>query len=196
MTGFALTVKLKTRRILSRLVFILILMVLSVLLSTINLKFNIFPVVYAQTKPAQNTPISTKDEAAKKDEGTKEKKQKEFNYRWAGRPDPFKPFIEAEEITRQEMEIPEEELTGMRKFEPGQLTLVAIIFSGNKPLAMVQDSTGMGYILHKGDEVGRTGIVTDITPKKVLIRELSHKTHKNEKRYRTVEMVLRKEGEQ
>jgi type IV pilus assembly protein PilP len=115
----------------------------------------------------------------------------DFVYRREGRPDPFFPFI-TQEILQTEAEA--EQLTGMRRFEPGQLTLVAIIFTEQKALAMFQDSAGIGYTLEKGDKIGRSGEVIDIMPNKVLIQEISYSLTK-EKRYRTVEMVLKKEGD-
>ncbi|RPJ12296.1 MAG: hypothetical protein EHM37_09350, partial [Deltaproteobacteria bacterium] len=39
----------------------------------------------------------------------------------------------------------QEQLTGMQLFEPGQLTLVAVLKAGAQDYAMVQDTTGKGY---------------------------------------------------
>ncbi|MGV1100464.1 hypothetical protein ACUUL3_13775 [Thiovibrio sp. JS02] len=86
-----------------------------------------------------------------------------------------------------------EELTGMQKFEPGQLTLVAIVFAGREPLAMVQDSAGIGYVLRRGTKIGRTGEVVDIVSNKVLIEQV--KSLDNEQKKLVVEMTLKTEGE-
>lgn len=115
----------------------------------------------------------------------------DFVYQREGRPDPFFPFI-TQEILQTEADA--EQLMGLRKFEPGQLTLVAIIFSGHNALAMVQDSAGMGYTLRKGDKIGRSGEVIDISPNMVRIEETSFSLTK-EKTSRTVEMVLKQEGD-
>jgi type IV pilus assembly protein PilP len=86
------------------------------------------------------------------------------------------------------------ELTGTRKFEPGQLTLVAIVSGRGGFVAMVQDASGVGYVLRKGTAVGETGKVIQIDPNKVVI-EQSLKNVVGERISRTVEMILNKEGE-
>lgn len=85
-------------------------------------------------------------------------------------------------------------LTGMQLFEPGQLTLVAILFSGQEAIAMVEDSTGMGHIIKVNDKIGRRGEVKEIIPNTVIIEE-SSLTTSGSKRLTTTEMVLRKEGD-
>lgn len=117
----------------------------------------------------------------------------DFVYQRGGRSDPFRPFVSAERIKREEA-LEEKELTGMQIFEPGQLTLVAIVFIGKEPRAMVQDAVGKGYIIKKGMEIGRYGIVENIIPNKVLIKEKIPMRNRKDK-IKTVEMVLKKEGE-
>lgn len=116
-----------------------------------------------------------------------------FTYQVEGRPDPFKPFI-SQKVVREAAEVTPEELTGMRQFEPGQLTLVAIIFTEDNPMAMVEDSSHKGYIVRKGTKIGRSGIISDIEPNRVVIKQLSYSMSR-ERKYNTVEMTLRKEGE-
>jgi hypothetical protein len=112
-------------------------------------------------------------------------------YQREGRPDPFSPFI-SEKLMH--VEVPQEELTGMRKFEPGQLTLVSVVFTEKGSLAMVEDSVGRGYILREGTKVGRSGVVAQIIPNEVIIKQ-QMLTATGDQRVQTVEMVLRKEGE-
>ncbi|MDA8163770.1 MAG: hypothetical protein M0017_01870 [Desulfobacteraceae bacterium] len=114
-----------------------------------------------------------------------------FVYQREGRHDPFEPFLPQKLLP---IDVPAEELTGMRRFEPGQLTLVSIVFTEKEALAMVQDSSGKGYILKKGDKIGRSGVVSDIVPNEVIIQQ-QMLTATGEKRTQAVEMVLRKEGE-
>lgn len=116
-----------------------------------------------------------------------------FTYQTEGRTDPFLPFI-SQKVMQEVAETKPEELTGMRQFEPGQLTLVAIMFSENSPMAMVEDSSHKGYIVRKGTKIGRSGIISDILPNQVIIKQLSYSMAR-EKKYTTVEMTLRKEGE-
>ncbi len=116
-----------------------------------------------------------------------------FEYKVEGRLDPFVPFV-TEAIVKSEKKSEEEELTGMRRFEPGQLTLVAIAYTENGLMAMVEDSVGKGYILRKGTKIGRTGEVAEIYTNTVVIKELTY-TITNQTRYKTIEMSLKKEGE-
>ena len=87
------------------------------------------------------------------------------------------------------------ELTGMQLFEPGQLTLVAIVQSGSKQLAMAQDFTGKGYILTKGIKIGKRGIITDIIPNQVIVEETAY-TRAGKKLTNEIIMYLKQEGEE
>lgn len=118
---------------------------------------------------------------------------KPFTYRTIGRGDPFLPFI-SDRVVQESDNYKPEQLTGMRRFEPGQLTLVAIMFAGDNPMAMVEDSSHKGYIVRKGTKIGKSGIISDILPNQVIIKQLSY-SMLNKKTYKTVEMTLIKEGE-
>ena len=119
-------------------------------------------------------------------------KEEVFVYRREGRVDPFQPFL-TEKAGRKEVAVQTEPevLTGMRRFEPGQLSLVAIAFSERGALAMVQDSAGKGYVIRPGTLIGRFGVVDDIVPNRILIKE-RHYTMAGEEQFRTVEMLLKK----
>lgn len=106
------------------------------------------------------------------------------------RPDPFFPFL-TQEIIKAEAKA-KAELTGTRKFEPAQLTLVAIVSGKRGFLAMVQDSSGAGYLLRKGTKIGEMGEVVLIAQNKVVIEQ---KNVTGERTSRKVEMILNKEGE-
>ncbi|MEJ2057808.1 MAG: pilus assembly protein PilP [Desulfofustis sp.] len=126
------------------------------------------------------------------------KRTTDYEYQVDNRPDPFAPFVsgQARENTVVPDEIIEnnEVLTGMQLFEPGQLTLVALMLTGAEKLAMVQDSTGRGYVIEEGMKIGRRGVITAITDDRVLIEETartrSGKVLKNE-----IAMVLKREGD-
>lgn len=120
-----------------------------------------------------------------------------FVYHRANRPDPFLPFIKQKVLQQDKgavKEKPQKELPGMQRFEPGQLTLVAIVVMKPSPVAMAEDSAGKGYLLKEGMKIGRTGVIEKITPNKVIIRETTT-TWDQKKLHSRVEMVLRKEGE-
>ena len=114
-----------------------------------------------------------------------------FLYEREGRADPFVPFIQERVVAT---EAPVEELTGMRKFEPGQLSVVAIVMSASDRFAMVQDSNNQGYIIREGILLGRTGVVEAIVPNKVVVKNYTYNLA-GDKIYKTVEMVLKQEGE-
>ncbi len=118
----------------------------------------------------------------------------DFSYQREGRSDPFMPFI-TEERVQAELAGEEKTLTGMQLFEPGQLTLVAIINTSSGPMAMAQDSVGKGYSLREGMKIGRTGEIINIVSNKVLIKEEAYKNARTKEIiYKTTEMVLKKEG--
>ena len=128
-----------------------------------------------------------------------EKSTTEYEYQVDDRPDPFSPFVtgpaQSNPITPDEIIEENEVLTGMQLFEPGQLTLVALMMTGGETVAMVQDFTGRGYMIEEGMKIGRRGVITRITEDEVLIEETSRtrsgKVLKNE-----IAMVLKREGEE
>ena len=114
-----------------------------------------------------------------------------FVYKREGRTDPFVTFIKEKVAPTT---TPVEELTGMRKFEPGQLNVVAIVISPVEKLAMVQDSNNQGYIIREGILLGRTGVVKAVVPNKVIVKNYTYNLA-GYKIYKTVEMVLNQDGE-
>jgi len=127
-------------------------------------------------------------------------KEGDFEYEIENRPDPFVPFYSGETNTQPDVDPNEiveveKQLTGMQLFEPGQLTLVALMKVQNKYVAMVEDFKGQGYIIEEGTKIGRRGVVKDIIPNKVLIEEIAVTRAGRELRNEIV-MALRKEGEE
>ena len=123
--------------------------------------------------------------------------QNYFEYIIDGRNDPFVPFISEKSQSAKMNEIlpVEEQLTGMQLFEPGQLNLVAIIMVEDNNFAMAEDTTGKGYVLRTGMEIGRRGIITSIQPNKVTIEETAF-TRAGKKLTSKIVMLLKKEGEE
>ena len=117
-----------------------------------------------------------------------------FEYNTENRSDPFMPFISAKIDQPVDIDMSTERLSGMRQFEPGQLKLVAIMFTEANPMAMVEDSAGKGYLIRRGTKIGKSGIISDIVPNHVIIKQLTYSMTR-ERKYKTVEMILRKEGE-
>jgi len=122
-----------------------------------------------------------------------------FEYILGDRPDPFVPFITEKAATASVNmdEIIEKDvtLTGMQLFEPGQLTLVALLRYSQKNFAMVQDFTGKGYMITKGTKIGRKGVVKEIASNTVTIEETAE-TRAGKKIVTKVVMLLKKEGEE
>jgi len=122
-----------------------------------------------------------------------------FEYVLENRADPFVPFITekaaASKVDMNEIVDPDEPLTGMQLFEPGQLTLVALLKSGNEDLAMVEDFTGKGYVLTQGIKIGKRGVVKDIRSNEVVIEETAV-TRAGKKIISEIVMVLKKEKEE
>lgn len=122
-----------------------------------------------------------------------------FVYQMENRADPFVPFI-TEKAAASKMNMDEivdvtGPLTGMQLFEPGQLTLVAVMKTGAQDMAMVEDFTGKGYVLTEGIKIGRRGVVKDIVPNAVIIEETAE-TRAGKKLVTETVMTLRKEGEE
>ncbi len=120
-----------------------------------------------------------------------------FEYTIEGRNDPFVPFISARATSAKMDEIMpvEDQLSGMQLFEPGQLNLVAIVMVESNDFAMVEDTTGKGYILRTGMEIGRRGIITAIKSNEVIIEETAF-TRAGKKLTSNIVMLLKKEGEE
>lgn len=124
-------------------------------------------------------------------------KSDDFTYQLEGRPDPFEPFIRpkvATQIEPDEVVVDEKKLTGMQLFEPGQLTLVAVMLARNEKIAMVEDVTGKGYILKEGILIGRNGVISRITDDQVIVTETA-RTRAGKEIITTVVMRLNKEGD-
>jgi type IV pilus assembly protein PilP len=119
-----------------------------------------------------------------------------FEYKLENRPDPFVPFITekaaSSSVNMDEVVDPSGPLTGMQLFEPGQLTLVALIKKGSENLAMVEDFTGKGYVITEGTKIGRRGVVRTIAPQSVLIEETAV-TRAGKKNVTEVVMLLKKD---
>jgi len=128
--------------------------------------------------PPSSLPTKTKAPAVqkKKEEPAKvaekkepEKKVEEYSYSSAGKPDPFKPFLQLVSSRSGSRAA----LTPLQKFDISQLKLVAIITAPGGNIALVEDVTGKGYFLKKGTWIGKNdGKVTKILKDKVIIEEV------------------------
>ena len=119
-----------------------------------------------------------------------------FVYERFDRSDPFMPFLREKSVAKtQDEEIDDYgELVGMQKFEPGQLRVVAILQTATGPMAMVEDSTGKGYVVSPGIKLGKNGVIEEITDNMILVKQKRVMTS-GAIRYRDVTMVLKREGD-
>ena len=114
-------------------------------------------------KKEEPTKVAEKKEPEKKEEA-------EYSYNPAGKPDPFKPFIQLTPVREASRSAP---LTPLQKYDISQLKLVAIISTPEGNIALVEDATGKGYFLKKGTWIGKNdGKVTKILKDKVIIEEV------------------------
>jgi len=115
-----------------------------------------------EKKKEEPTKVAEKKEPEKKEEA-------EYSYNAAGKPDPFKPFIQLASARGGSRTA----LTPLQKFDISQFKLVAIISAPGGNIALVEDVTGKGYFLKKGTWIGKNdGKVTKILKDKVIIEEV------------------------
>lgn len=89
-------------------------------------------------------------------------------YSPAGRRDPFRPLALKTKVSPR----PRENLSPLERYELGQLKLVGIVWDVKDPKAMVEDATGLGYIVKIGTSIGpNEGKVKAIKPNEVVIEE-------------------------
>jgi len=82
--------------------------------------------------------------------------------------DPFRPFTLDLRPDTAESEV----LTPLQRYELPQLRLAGVVLDLHPPRAMLQDNSGMGFIITPGTPIGRRhGVVRAIEPKKVVIEE-------------------------
>jgi hypothetical protein len=82
--------------------------------------------------------------------------------------DPFRPFTLDLRGETHESEI----LTPLQRYELPQLRLAAVVLDLSPPRAMLQDNSGMGYIVTPGTPIGRRrGVVKAIEQRRLIVEE-------------------------
>ena len=82
--------------------------------------------------------------------------------------DPFRPFTLDLRPETQETEV----LTPLQRYELPQLRLAGVVLELLPPRAMLQDNSGMGYIVVPGTPIGRRhGVVKSIESRRVVVEE-------------------------
>ena len=89
-------------------------------------------------------------------------------YSSVGKRDPFRPLSLKPKVSQRARE----NLSPLERYELGQLKLVAIVWDIKEPKAMVEDGTGLGYVVKIGTLIGpNEGKVKAIKPTEVVIEE-------------------------
>lgn len=156
------------------------------------------PAVTAEKSPPNGDPGKSGDFSERVQEFVKflEETSEDFTYQRQNRPDPFMPFIPRKPVAVEKKKIDKDELKGLRKYEPGQLSVVAIMTPSNaEARAMVQNASGEGFVIKPGTKIGRYGVVESISDNVVKIEEKYEMTT-GEFQTQTVKMLLKKEGEE
>jgi len=84
--------------------------------------------------------------------------------------DPFQPFTAR--IKRPEPRT-RKNLSPLEQYEIGQLKLVGIVWDIAEPQALVEDTTGLGYVVKVGTPIGpNEGKVTTINPEGLIVEEI------------------------
>ncbi len=124
-----------------------------------------------------------------------------YVYNPIGKVDPFHPFWDVGIVQVKTSPMAKNNnkrcLTSLACMDVGQLTLVGVILPKHgRPLAMVQDAAGLGYVVHIGTRVGtHNGRVYKILPDRIIIRE-KIKNLNGRFVYKNTVMLLHPEGEQ
>jgi type IV pilus assembly protein PilP len=109
-----------------------------------------------------------KNESARTDEKKESQKEEGYAYNPAGKPDPFKPFLQLTPV--RESRSP---LTPLQKYDLSQLKLVAILTLREGNVGLVEDATGKGYFVKRGTLIGKNdGKVSKVLDDRLMIEEV------------------------
>jgi type IV pilus assembly protein PilP len=91
--------------------------------------------------------------------------------------DPFRPFM-----LDLRPEIPHDApLTPLQRYELPQLRVAAILLHTQPPRAMLEDNSGMGFIVTPGTPIGRNrGVVKEIESRRIVVEEKTLDYYGNE----------------
>ncbi len=92
-----------------------------------------------------------------------------LHYDVAGKRDPFRSF----EWEQLKLELGDGSMRGpLEQFDVSQLSLVGVVWNANSARALIQDPSGMSYIVAEGARIGKnSGRVTSIDDNLVVVKE-------------------------
>ena len=110
-----------------------------------------------------------------------------FHYDAKGKRDPFRSF----EWEQMRLDLLSEDGGPLEHFDINQLSLVGVIWHAANARALVQDPTGMSYIVAEGARIGKNeGHVTRIDDNLMVVRE-TYKDYKEQQTTKDIEMRIR-----
>jgi type IV pilus assembly protein PilP len=111
-----------------------------------------------------------------------------FHYDPAGKRDPFRSF----EWEQLKLELGDGSTRGpLEQFDVSQLSLIGVVWNAKNARALIQDPSGMSYIVAEGAKIGKnSGRVTRIDDNLVVVKE-TYVDMKLEETTKDVEMRIR-----
>ena len=92
-----------------------------------------------------------------------------YRYEPSGKRDPF--FSPLHRVTEPEA-VPDEARTPLQRLDLGQFKLVGVILDTSEPKALIEDNSGLGYIVTRGTLIGsRGGVIRAIESRRVVVEE-------------------------
>lgn len=93
-----------------------------------------------------------------------------YRYNPAGKRDPF--FSPLYRVTEQAAMASDETKTPLQRLDLGQFKVVGIILETGEPKALIEDSSGLGYIVTSGTLIGpKGGVIKSIESGRILVEE-------------------------
>ena len=92
-----------------------------------------------------------------------------YRYQPSGKRDPF--FSPLHRVTETES-VPDEARTPLQRLDLGQFKLVGVILDTSEPKALIEDNSGLGYIVTRGTLIGsRGGVIRAIESRRIVVEE-------------------------
>jgi type IV pilus assembly protein PilP len=95
--------------------------------------------------------------------------EEDYRYEPSGKRDPF--FSPLHRVT-ETAAVPDEARTPLQRLDLGQFKLVGVILDAPEPKALIEDNSGLGYIVTRGTLIGsKGGIIRAIESRRVVVEE-------------------------
>jgi type IV pilus assembly protein PilP len=103
-----------------------------------------------------------------------------YSYNPLGKPDPFRPFVDEELVTKKREEKKDlSSIFPLQRFEVDKFRVVGIAGDDQRRIAIVEDATKKFYPVFIGTHIGiYNGKVTDILPDRVIVTEFEKRKAK------------------